>query len=81
MLDLLSGREGPRDPDAWIDVQQIHSMMAAPLLGPDRLIGTITVQSTASNAFDEQDAEDLGGFPALRSGCGEHFGGGSADVG
>ncbi len=27
-------------------------MMSAPLLGPDRLLGTITVQSTAANAFD-----------------------------
>ena len=34
-------------------------MMSAPLLGPDRLIGTITVQSTATNAFDAGDAELL----------------------
>ena len=45
--------------DARIDAQDIHSMMSAPLLGPDRLIGTITVQSTEPNAFDEPDAELL----------------------
>ena len=42
-----------------IAAQDIHSMMSAPLLGPDRLIGTITVQSTATNAFDAGDAELL----------------------
>ncbi|HET8776624.1 MAG TPA: histidine kinase, partial [Candidatus Limnocylindria bacterium] len=45
--------------DAWIERQEIHSMMAAPLVGPDRLIGTITVQSTAPNAFGEDDGELL----------------------
>jgi PAS domain S-box-containing protein len=34
-------------------------MMSAPLLGPDRLIGTITVQATATHAFDADDAELL----------------------
>ena len=42
-----------------IAAQDIHSMMSAPLLGPDRLIGTITVQSTATNAFNAGDAELL----------------------
>ncbi len=45
--------------DARIAAQGLHSMMSAPLLGPDRLVGTITVQSTASNAFDADDAELL----------------------
>ena len=58
--DYLADKAFPHDEgDAWIGTQQIHSMMSAPLLGPDRLIGTITVQSTATNAFDEQDAELL----------------------
>jgi GAF domain-containing protein len=58
--DYLADQGFPHDEgDAWIGAQQIHSMMSAPLLGPDRLIGTITVQSTATNAFDEQDAELL----------------------
>ena len=36
----------PHDPgDARIEAQDIHSMMSAPLLGPDRLIGTITIQA------------------------------------
>jgi PAS domain S-box-containing protein len=45
--------------DSWIAIQDIHSMMAAPLLGPDRLIGTITVQATESYAFNADDAELL----------------------
>ncbi|HEX7172118.1 MAG TPA: GAF domain-containing protein [Candidatus Limnocylindria bacterium] len=58
--DYLADQAFPHDEgDAWIDVQQIHSMMSAPLLGPDRLIGTITVQSTETSKFDEQDAELL----------------------
>ncbi|MBA2265665.1 MAG: GAF domain-containing protein [Chloroflexi bacterium] len=47
------------DGDARIEAQAIHSMMSAPLLGPDRLIGTITVQSSATNAFNAGDAELL----------------------
>jgi len=58
--DYLADQAFPHDEgDTWIDAQDIHSMMSAPLLGPDRLIGTITVQSTAMNRFDEQDAELL----------------------
>ena len=58
--DYLVDQGFPHDEgDAWIGVQSIHSMMSAPLLGPDRLIGTITVQSTETNKFDEQDAELL----------------------
>ncbi|HEX2843800.1 MAG TPA: GAF domain-containing protein, partial [Candidatus Limnocylindria bacterium] len=58
--DYLADQAFPHDEgDRWIDAQDIHSMMSAPLLGPDRLIGTITVQSTQRNAFDEQDAELL----------------------
>ncbi|HEX2767043.1 MAG TPA: GAF domain-containing protein [Candidatus Limnocylindria bacterium] len=58
--DYLADGAFPHDDgDAWIDAQGIHSMMAAPLLGPDRLIGTITIQATAPDAFDEADAELL----------------------
>ncbi len=58
--DYLADQAFPHDEgDRWIEVQQIHSMMSAPLLGPDRLIGTITVQSTERDQFDEQDAELL----------------------
>jgi PAS domain S-box-containing protein len=58
--DYLGDLAFPHDEgDAWIERQQIHSMMAAPLVGPDRLIGTITIQSTAPNAFGSDDAELL----------------------
>lgn len=58
--DYLSDEEFPHDEgDARIAAQDIHSMMSAPLLGPDRLLGTITVQTTAANAFDAGDAELL----------------------
>jgi PAS domain S-box-containing protein len=58
--DYLADQGFPHDEgDRWVEVQQIHSMMAAPLLGPDRLIGTITVQSTERDQFDDQDAELL----------------------
>ena len=58
--DYLADQEFPHDEgDAWIEAQDIHSMMAAPLLGPDRLIGTITVQATAANAFNADGAELL----------------------
>ena len=58
--NYLADQGFPHDEgDSWIEVQQIHSMMSAPLLGPDRLIGTITVQSTEPDKFDEQDAELL----------------------
>ncbi len=58
--DYLGDDGFPHDPgDARIEVQGVHSMMSAPLVGPDRLIGTITVQATAINAFDAEDAELL----------------------
>jgi PAS domain S-box-containing protein len=58
--DYLEDSAFPHDPgDARIEAQGIHSMMAAPLLGPDRLIGTITVQSIEENAFGPEDAELL----------------------
>jgi PAS domain S-box-containing protein len=58
--NYLADESFPHDAgDAWIDTQGIHSMMAAPLIGPDRLIGTITIQATAPDAFDEADAELL----------------------
>ena len=58
--DYLEDDAFPHDEgDARIAAQQVHSMMSAPLLGPDRLIGTITVQSAAPDAFGAQDAELL----------------------
>jgi PAS domain S-box-containing protein len=58
--DYLDDVTFPHDEgDARIEAQAIHSMMSAPLLGPDRLIGTITVQSSAINAFNAGDAELL----------------------
>ncbi|MDP9136180.1 MAG: GAF domain-containing protein [Actinomycetota bacterium] len=58
--DYLNDEEFPHDEgDARIAAQDIHSMMSAPLLGSDRLLGTITVQTTAAHAFDAGDAELL----------------------
>ena len=58
--DYLGDEGFPHDAgDARIEAQDIHSMMAAPLLGPDRLIGTITVQAVEPNAFGAEDAELL----------------------
>ncbi|MEJ7803653.1 MAG: histidine kinase, partial [Candidatus Limnocylindria bacterium] len=58
--DYLGDATFPHDEgDARIEAQAIHSMMSAPLVGPDRLIGTITVQSSATNAFNSGDAELL----------------------
>jgi PAS domain S-box-containing protein len=58
--DYLADEAFPHDEgDTWIDVQDIHSMMSAPLLGPDRLIGTITVQAVERSAFGAADAELL----------------------
>jgi PAS domain S-box-containing protein len=58
--DYLEDDAFPHDQgDQWIRQQGIHSMMSAPLIGPDRLIGTITVQSSRIRAFDEDDAELL----------------------
>jgi PAS domain S-box-containing protein len=54
--DYLADETFPHDEgDVRIRDQGIRSMMSAPLIGPDRLIGTITVQSSARNAFDEED--------------------------
>jgi PAS domain S-box-containing protein len=58
--DYLDDHGFPHDPgDARIEAQGICSMMSAPLLGPDRLIGTITVQAVERNAFGSEDAELL----------------------
>ena len=58
--DYLGDEDFPHDEgDARIAAQDIHSMMSAPLLGPDGLLGTITVQATARNAFGSNDAELL----------------------
>ena len=58
--DYLADDAFPHDEgDVRIRDQGIRSMMSAPLLGPDRLIGTITIQSTSAHAFGEGDAELL----------------------
>jgi PAS domain S-box-containing protein len=58
--DYLGDDAFPHDEgDARIEAQDIHSMMSAPLLGPDGLLGTITVQSTERNAFGRDHAELL----------------------
>jgi PAS domain S-box-containing protein len=58
--DYLADQAFPHDEgDTRIEAQAIHSMMSAPLLGPDRLIGTITVQSMERHAFSAEDAELL----------------------
>ncbi len=58
--DYLGDATFPHDEgDRRIEAQGICSMMSAPLLGPDRLLGTITIQATARNAFDREDAELL----------------------
>jgi two-component system, NarL family, sensor histidine kinase UhpB len=58
--DYLADEAFPHDEgDTRIAAQDIHSMMSAPLVGPERLLGTITVQSTARNAFDADAAELL----------------------
>jgi PAS domain S-box-containing protein len=45
--------------DERIRAQGIQSMMSAPLREADRLIGTITVQSTQRNAFSDEQGELL----------------------
>ncbi len=58
--DYLGDDAFPHDEgDARIEAQDIHSMMSAPLLGPDRLLGTITIQSTERRAFGASQAELL----------------------
>lgn len=58
--DYLADADFPHDEgDARIEAQGIHSMMSAPLVGPDRLIGTITVQAFERTAFGPEDAELL----------------------
>ena len=58
--DYLADQDFPHDEgDTRIEAQSIHSMMSAPLLGPDRLIGTITIQAVEANAFGSDDAELL----------------------
>ena len=58
--DYLDDQSFPHDPgDTRIEAQRIHSMMSAPLIGPDRLLGTITVQAVEPNAFGAEDAELL----------------------
>ncbi len=58
--DYLADTEFPHDDgDARIAAQSIRSMISAPLIGTDRLLGTLTVQSMEASAFGSDDAELL----------------------
>ena len=58
--DYLADRDFPHDTgDARIEAQSVRSMISAPLIGTDRLLGTLTVQSEEANAFGTDDAELL----------------------
>jgi PAS domain S-box-containing protein len=58
--DYLADPSFPHDEgDERIRNQGVKSMMAAPLIGPDRLLGTITVQAVRHAAFDAEHAEIL----------------------
>jgi PAS domain S-box-containing protein len=58
--DLGNDESLPHDDgDARVKARGLLSMMSAPLVGPDGLLGTITVQATSTNAFDADDAELL----------------------
>ncbi len=58
--DYLADTEFPHDDgDARIAAQAIRSMISAPLIGTDRLLGTLTVQSMEASAFGSDDAELL----------------------
>jgi PAS domain S-box-containing protein len=58
--DYLADTDFPHDEgDARIEAQSIRSMISAPLIGTDRLLGTLTVQSMEASAFGSDDAELL----------------------
>lgn len=58
--DYLADPSFPHDEgDERIRGQGVQSMMSAPLIGPDRLLGTITVQAVRRAAFDAEHAEIL----------------------
>ena len=58
--DYLADTDFPHDDgDARIEAQSIRSMISAPLIGTDRLLGTLTVQSMEASAFGSDDAELL----------------------
>jgi two-component system, NarL family, sensor histidine kinase UhpB len=58
--DYLADADFPHDSgDARIEAQSIRSMISAPLIGTDRMLGTLTVQSMEANAFGSDDAELL----------------------
>jgi PAS domain S-box-containing protein len=58
--DYLSDEDFPHDAgDARIQAQSIRSMISAPLIGTDRLLGTLTVQAEEADAFGTDDAELL----------------------
>jgi two-component system sensor histidine kinase UhpB len=46
--------------DEYIARRRMRSVMTAPLLAPERPLGTLTVQSSRHDAFDEADADLLG---------------------
>ena len=58
--DYLADRSFPHDEgDERIRAQGTRSMMSAPLVGPEGLLGAITVQSPELNAFGAQHGELL----------------------
>jgi PAS domain S-box-containing protein len=58
--DYLADIDFPHDAgDARIEAQSIRSMISAPLIGTDLLLGTLTVQSMEASAFGPDDAELL----------------------
>ena len=55
-----SDEDFPHDAgDARIQAQSIRSMISAPLIGTDRLLGTLTVQAEEADAFGTDDGELL----------------------
>ena len=55
--DYLADQTFPHDAvDERIEAQSIRSMISAPLIGTDRLLGTLTVEAMEANAFGKDDA-------------------------
>ncbi len=53
--DYLTDTDFPHDPgDARIEAQSVRSMISAPLIGTDRLLGTITVQSVEAKCLRDR---------------------------
>ena len=56
--DYLADQTFPHEAvDERIEAQSIRSMISAPLIGTDRLLGTLTVEAMEANAFGKDDAD------------------------